>query len=33
MEDRKWIKNEHLAATLAAKKTPNTAANLPLREF
>ena len=26
-------KNKHLAATLAAKKTPNAAANLPLKEF
>jgi len=33
MEDRKWRKNKKLAATLAAKKTPNVAANLPLGEF
>ena len=33
MEDRKWRKNKHLAGTLAAKKTPNSAADLPFGEL
>ena len=33
MEGRKWRKNKHLAAMLAAKKTSNVSSYLPIGEF
>ena len=33
MEGREWKKNKYLAASLAAKKTPNASAYLPIGEF